>query len=282
MKLEHASIDLVPRATHHCLDLAFLFLRRQAGPVAAIWTAVCLPAAALLYLAVDRLGANLLVALAWGALTSTLLGTLLLTGIAPSVFGEPFTARGVFARLRTAAWWKTFLIALGIRLAVLATSVLCLPLGMYVRLQWAFALEQRLLANLGERLHDHRIEDLLRGRRGDLFGRALAIGAYAGLLWWTLFWTLDFGAQTFLGAPILYQRVIDSATSLEIEDWFNDFLGMLWNDPRVLTALFLTALFVYPLARLAWFFCYIDLRVRRDCWDLELRMTETARLLEST
>jgi hypothetical protein len=41
-------------------------------------------------------------------------------------------------------------------------------------------------------------------------------------------------------------------------------------------------LFVYPIARFAWFFCYIDLRVRGDFWDLELRFEkEVERLREA-
>ena len=27
---------------------------------------------------------------------------------------------------------------------------------------------------------------------------------------------------------------------------------------------------------LAWFFAYVDLRIRRDCWDLELALAEEA------
>jgi hypothetical protein len=41
-------------------------------------------------------------------------------------------------------------------------------------------------------------------------------------------------------------------------------------DPLVVSALSATAWLVYPLARLAWFFCYLDARIRKEGWDVEL------------
>ena len=51
---------------------------------------------------------------------------------------------------------------------------------------------------------------------------------------------------------------------------------LMTTDPRVLAMLTAFILLVYPIGRLAWFFTYIDLRVRLDCWDMELRMTEVS------
>jgi hypothetical protein len=54
---------------------------------------------------------------------------------------------------------------------------------------------------------------------------------------------------------------------------------MLLRDPRCLTVFAAAVMLVYPIVRLAWFFCYIDLRVRRDCWDMELLFRQEARRL---
>ena len=58
---------------------------------------------------------------------------------------------------------------------------------------------------------------------------------------------------------------------------------LLWNfitkEPGVVTWMVVTALLVYAMGRLAWFISYIDLRVRYDCWDMELEMFEQARRL---
>ncbi len=40
------------------------------------------------------------------------------------------------------------------------------------------------------------------------------------------------------------------------------------------------ALFAYQLGRIAWFFAYLDARVRRDCWDMELMLAREATRLE--
>jgi hypothetical protein len=49
-----------------------------------------------------------------------------------------------------------------------------------------------------------------------------------------------------------------------------------------MTVLTVTALAAYAIGRLAWFLCYIDVRVRQDCWDLELSMMrEAVRLRDS-
>ena len=40
------------------------------------------------------------------------------------------------------------------------------------------------------------------------------------------------------------------------------------------------SLFSYQLGRLAWFFVYIDVRVRRDCWDMELLLARESKRLE--
>jgi len=68
----------------------------------------------------------------------------------------------------------------------------------------------------------------------------------------------------------------------DIDFMAGQFWDFLATDPRLLTVLTATALLAYPMTRIAWFLCYIDLRVRRDCWDLELGLTrEAARLRET-
>lgn len=56
---------------------------------------------------------------------------------------------------------------------------------------------------------------------------------------------------------------------------------MLWYDPKVVTVLMGVLWLVYPLARMAWFFCYLDQRIRNECWDVELDFRRDARRLTS-
>jgi hypothetical protein len=59
-------------------------------------------------------------------------------------------------------------------------------------------------------------------------------------------------------------------------------MQFLWSDPIVVTAALAVAFLVYPIGRLAWFFCYMDVRVRRDCWDMELLIIQEAERLDAT
>ena len=56
---------------------------------------------------------------------------------------------------------------------------------------------------------------------------------------------------------------------------------LILDDPAFLTALQLALWLPYPVVRLAWFFCYLDQRIRNECWDLQLQYrVEAARLEE--
>jgi hypothetical protein len=94
--------------------------------------------------------------------------------------------------------------------------------------------------------------------------------------------TVDSASELLLGLPILTGRSKMDASYLgnfgERFDYFFHFLG---TDPVVITAALAVALMVYPIARLTWFFCYMDVRVRRDCWDIELQIIQEARRLEA-
>ena len=93
---------------------------------------------------------------------------------------------------------------------------------------------------------------------------------------------MDFAATTLLGWPILLGRLkVDMSYLSDMGDMLGYVFQFLWSDPIVITAGLAVAFLVYPIARLAWFFCYIDVRVRRDCWDVELQILQEAQRLEA-
>jgi len=127
------------------------------------------------------------------------------------------------------------------------------------------------------RRHDRRTAVLVREETAELLGRGLAIFLYCLMLGAVLFATLDILMWLLFGEPILLGRLLDA---MRAGDAAADELGrLLWRDPLVQTALTAVGLLVYPIGRLAWFFCYVDLRVRRDCWDVELEFVQEARRL---
>ena len=54
-------------------------------------------------------------------------------------------------------------------------------------------------------------------------------------------------------------------------------MNLLSYDPLLVVALASTWWLVYPLARLAWFFCYLDARIRKEGWDVEIAFRVEAR-----
>jgi hypothetical protein len=75
--------------------------------------------------------------------------------------------------------------------------------------------------------------------------------------------------------PILFGRITG--------EFFVDDVGfLLMHDPLVVTTICATLWLAYPLARLAWFFCYLDTRIRKEAWDVELDFRIESQRLEAT
>ena len=281
MRFDRVAIPLVPRSTANCIDLAVCFARQHLAPIAGLWAIVALPTCALVYVLVDRYEFQMPLALLVFLLATSPLGVLIMAGAAPSAFGEPFTFRGTWSRL---GWRGTVLLCRGVALRCLIAvgTVLFLFPGWYLAVRTGFFVEQATLSHLDRHLHDRRADELLKGEIGDLFSRSGAIFSFCALLWLVMLLTANFVSTHLLGLPILWGRLgLDASYLDDMSDSTTYVLGFLWGDPVVVTAALGVALLVYPIGRLAWFFCYVDVRVRRDCWDMELQIMQEAERLES-
>ncbi len=281
MRFDRVSIPLVPRSTSNCIDLAVCFLRLYLAPIAALWATVALPACLIVYVLVERYEFKLWLAMLVFFVVTSPLGVLIMTGAAPCAFGEPFTYRGTWSRLG----WRGFgLLArgLGWRCVIALGVVLFVFPGWYIGVRTGFFVEQSALSKLARHLHDRRTDELLKGEIGDLFVRSAGIVSFCTLLWLVMLFTADFASSHLLGLPILMGRLeLDTSYLENVDDAFEYGLHFLWADPIVVTAALAVALLVYPVGRLAWFFCYVDVRVRRDCWDMELQILHEAERLEA-
>ena len=283
MRFDQVAVPLVPRSTSNCLDLAVCFLRQYLRPITELWATVAVPACAAVYLLVDRYEFELpLAAFVFFGLTSPL-GVLLMAGAGPCAFGEPFTYRGTFARLGWRGIGLLLLRGIALRLAIALGLVLFIFPGWYLAVRTGFFVEKSVLSKMARHLHDRRTNELLQGEIGDLFVRSAGIGVFCGLLWMVLLFTFDFASSHLLGLPILLGRLkIDLSYFENFGDAMHHGMQFLWSDPIVVTAALAVAFLVYPIGRLAWFFCYMDVRVRRDCWDMELLIIQEAERLEAT
>lgn len=147
---------------------------------------------------------------------------------------------------------------LGLMIALIA--------GTWLSVQYAFRAERAALRRLDPALHEPHVDAVLSREYGELVVRGGTILAFCLLIFVVLLLSLDMAAGLMLGRITLFERVATPEQA-----W-----RYLTLDPFVLTAATAVALLVYPVGRLAWFFCYIDLRVRRDGWDLELLLAQEA------
>ncbi|MCA9073117.1 MAG: hypothetical protein KDA84_29545 [Planctomycetaceae bacterium] len=151
--------------------------------------------------------------------------------------------------------------------------------GIWLALRTGFLLEQTCSARLDPALQNDHVGLVLKEETGELFGRATWMTQFSLFVWGVLFITADALASLIFRTPIFLGRLNSLPAGSDLEEYLKHGWDLLFRDPVVLTTLTSTALLVYLVNRLAWFFCYIDIRVRRDCWDLELKILRTSRLL---
>ena len=60
------------------------------------------------------------------------------------------------------------------------------------------------------------------------------------------------------------------------EAWFDAFAASIVDDRAVIVLLQVALWIPFPIVRLAWFFCYLDQRIRNEFWDLDLQFREEA------
>jgi hypothetical protein len=235
----------------------------------------------LVYVLIDRYEFHLPLALVVFVLATSPLGVLMILGAAPAAFGEPFTVLGTWARL---GWRGIGLVAWGLVLRCLvAAGFLCFVFpGWYVAMRNGFFVEQWALSKMDRHLHDRRASELLKGEIGDLYIRSASVFVFCVLLWLMLLVTADLASTYVLGLPLLMGRLGVDWSYLRADDNSVRYVArFLWGDPVVVTSALAVALLVYPFGRLAWFFCYVDVRIRRDCWDVELQIMQEAERLEA-
>lgn len=171
------------------------------------------------------------------------------------------------------------LIFLGIGLSLIAV---------YGYVRSSFQPEAVFLAAIDRELRSRNTKDLLKSEGIDLLVRGCKILSFCYLMSLVLFITVDFGSELLLGFPILFGRLADVLPDPTDSDNFiasifkvgSELVAFALGDPLALAAFTTVVLIAYPIGRLAWFFCYIDLRVRRDLWDLELQFQLEAQQLE--
>jgi hypothetical protein len=184
------------------------------------------------------------------------------SGAGRAVFGESLDAVGALRGLN-GVWWPLLVAVLTSRLVVLLVALPCLGLsGLFADAYYGFPAEVIVLERLRGAKARRRNGDLVRPTYFDLLWRDLALLLFMLTATLALFILVDQAFALLLGRSFLLGR-IDSR-------FFEESLQLLLADPWAMGLLSATLWFVYPVARLAWFFSYLDVRIRKEGWDLEL------------
>jgi hypothetical protein len=274
MKIDEARLVIEPRSVGACIDLAVLFCRSHVGEVMGLTLCFGAPltlAAYGLTLATDD-------GWLWSALSlffvTPFLGAALVAGAGRWVFGEPFTV-GAALRVTASRPWSLLYSLLLTRVGIGLTLLFCWGLpSIPLATRFGFLPEVILLEQLRGSRIGSRLGEIMKHTFWDATGRLAYIVFFGLASFLSIFIFIDMGSGTLLGFPILIGRVSSSF-------FFEEAVNLLFFDPLVVSTICGTLWLVYPLARLAWFFCYLDARIRKEGWDVELAFRVEAKRLQT-
>jgi hypothetical protein len=273
MKLDGATIAIEPRSVGACVVLAVLFSGAHSGQVLGLTLIFGTPICLLTYVLVDQLGAGLGTGLLLFFAGAPFLAAAVVAGAGQREFGDPFPVWGTL-RILASQFFRLVVTLLLAQIVIAASSLLCflppLPLSVF----YGFLPELLLLEQSRGFRFEARTRDLMRGTFFDLLLRFVVIAGFYLCTVLSLFTLIDLTSDIVLSTPVLFGRISG-------EFFFDDVQYLLMHDPLVVTAICATMWLAYPLARLAWFFCYLDTRIRKEAWDVELDFRIEAQRLEA-
>jgi len=274
MNLEGVSLAIEPRSVGASIDLATLFYRTHTWKFLGLSLVFGGPATLLGYWLTSAGGMGWF----WTGLifffASPFLGATVVAGAGHRVFGDPFTvARALQVTARHAGSLLYLLLLSRLVIGMLAVFCWGLPL-LPLAARYGFLSEVVLLEQLRGRRVNRRIGELMRHTFWEAMGRCMAIFFFALAIFLSVFTLVDIGSGFFFGFPILLGK-------LSSHFFFDDLVGLAFLDPLVVATASGTAWLAYPLARLAWFFCYLDARIRKEGWDVELAFRVEAERLKT-
>lgn len=279
MRFHEAAISLQPRNIGSCLDLALVFVGQHLALVLRIFTLIAVPTCAVVYWASRNTSYGWLWSLIALSAMSIPLGAALVFAAVRIAMGQRCSAfAAVLGAFRSAT--TAMVVTLVLRpLHLVLTLAGGLP-GVASLIYTGFHAEARIFSKWRTGEHDHRVSDLVKSEFSDLIARGIAVGLFGLGFWGLLTITVDAAAMLLVGVSPCLGRLIEATRNpWGLEDWdawWQALFTFVTTDALALTTVCGTALATYAVCRLAWFFAYVDLRIRRDCWDVEVALSEEA------
>ena len=272
MKVEDCIVSVERRTVGGCIDLAFVFARHFAGPLIRLTLCFAVPCTLLVWTVANSLGSVVLIPsiCIFGIFTMLMSGAMV-ASIGPQVFGVPMTIgsalRGLLSRVLPYAF-----------LGVLSRLTgFCVVLPLLFVMAWCGHLpEVMLLERTKLNSVTQRLSWLCKGGGYSRnIGRLITIGVFWLFFAFGIFMLIDIVSGVVFNYPIFFGTIAPGP------DMRAAFWSKVIDDPVLVTTMQIALWITYPIARLAWFFCYLDQRIRNECWDLELQFrVEAARLGE--
>ncbi len=275
MKVEDVIVSVERRSLGGCIDLAFVFTRTFAGPILQLMLLFAVPSCVVVWMftstSTDMLIPSFLVFMFF----ATLFSGALISAMGPQVFGVPISTRQALRSVRRRFIGFMFFSLLYRFLQVITGFCMLLP-AVLVTAQMGHLPEVMLLEQTSIKQVTSRLGWLTKGGG---FSRNLSRLLGLTLLWALfsvgLFIIIDLLAAALFNMPVFLGRL----PRLNV-DFDDNMMAMALDSPLFLTALQAAIWLPYPIVRLAWFFCYLDQRIRNECWDIELQFRIESRRLE--
>jgi hypothetical protein len=277
MNVEDCIVTVERRSAGGCVDLAFVFTRHFAGPIYRLMLVFAIPNCLLVYGLTSITTDMLIPSLILFSIFSGLFSGALIAAIGPQVFGVPITMRAALRGLRKQLLPFGFLMLL-CRMFQLLTSFCIVFPSILVTSYCGHVAETMVLEKTPLPQVMARLSWLSAGGGYSRnLSRVTTLLLFWGLLSAGLLVLIDFLAGTLFNVHIFMGRMSpfspDSGRLVE---------STLLDDPIVQTTLLIALWLPYPVIRVAWFFCYLDQRIRNECWDLDLQFRAEALRLDET
>ncbi len=273
MKLDGTIFTIERRSISGCIDMAVVFFREHFKPLMTLTLLFAVPCCVFDYWIASVTDAGMVLSLLLFLAVTPFFSSVLVAGSGRRVFGERLRVRQALRIVVSRLFFASMVMLICRGVTVFCGFLLLFP-AYLVAARYGFLAEILFLENVPARQYERRLSDF-SSAYGNLLVRMIMISVFYLTVVISLYALVDIASGILFGMPVLFGRVSSGPYA------FDDFLDLLFYDPRVVVAWNACLWMAFPIARLAWFFCYLDSRTRQECWDIELDFRVEAQRLES-